>query len=174
MGWRGVLRSLHALPKKERLAYGKYLTLEKRLPQLNTLPIDERAALEVAVYENRLALLRSVHEECSPAIDWKAVRKSRAPAQPRLEHRREALARHAFQSYKPSLLEKLRGQSQAKVLALAEATRQAKEADVAEFREASERYRKEYAEWEETRVLADKMLAGDTDAYEKVVQEATP
>jgi hypothetical protein len=174
MGWRGVLRSLQAEPRKEGAAHRKQRELERQSQQLTAMAAQERAAHEVAAYETHLELLLSIHKECGPAIDWNTVHKARPPLKPVLEHRRAALARLAFQTYKPSLLAKWLRRAQPKVYELAQAARQAQEADLQAFRDASERYRQDYPEWEAAQALAGKVLAGDADGYARAIREAAP
>src|SRR5262245_3280532 len=69
MGGRGVLRSLQALPKRERPAYRHYVELEKKLQPVDGIAAHERAALFADISETRLELARSIHQECGPAID---------------------------------------------------------------------------------------------------------
>ena len=104
MGWRGTLRSMQAAVRAaERDARRRQRELERRQKELEKMQELERARYEVAVYENYIDVLLSVHKDCGQTWDWKAMRDVKPPVQPLRSRTHESAARADLESYKPGV-----------------------------------------------------------------------
>lgn len=69
MGLKGTVRSIGAAVRAaERDAKRRQRELEKRQIQYGKMQEFEQAAYEVALYENHIEVIQSLHKECSPPI----------------------------------------------------------------------------------------------------------
>jgi hypothetical protein len=175
MGWRGTIRAVGAAQRRiEREAVRRQRELERSHRNHQKLLEREQAAYEVDVYNNRLDLLRSIHKECSPELDWRAVRDAPRPAEPVRTRTREAAAQRAMDGYAPSLLDRLFGRAEKKRADLGQAVSDARRLDDADFQGAIIRHRQASADWEESRALAARVLAGDPHAQLEAIEGLAP
>ena len=80
MGWQGTIRSLQAAARRaEREERREQRELERRIREHSRMRALEQAEYEVAVYENSIKLLDSIHKDCSPQVDWQSVSESPEP-----------------------------------------------------------------------------------------------
>src|SRR5204863_1215223 len=77
-------------------------------------------------------------------------------------------------AYNPGFLEKLFGKAKKRAAAFEVELRMAKDRDEQEFQTAWTQYQRDYAEREDERKLAAAVLAGDHDAYARVLRELSP
>src|SRR5690242_15813161 len=127
MGWRGILRDLQAASRRtERAAYRRRRALERQQQQYDRMQEVERAGHVVELYENLVELLISVHKECGTEWDWNAIRSTPPPAVPSRTDDHERGARLALARYRPSILDRLFGRTEAKLASLEEAVEQAR------------------------------------------------
>jgi hypothetical protein len=116
------------------------------------------AALAVEEFESTLAVLSTVHRECSGRVDWKQM----LHAQPHLDRSRSTHAQAMLQAFTPTLFERIFGSVKRR-----EDLERALAAALAY--EASE-WDRICAEVEEGRQLASRVLAGDTAAYNDAIK----
>lgn len=175
MGWRGTLRGIQASERHaEREAQRRHRELQRFEKELEKLSAIEQARHEVESYENRIEILLSIHKEQAREWDWKLVEQQPPPLEPVRTGERGAAARAEAEAYKPTLLEKMFGGARKKEEALALELHQAITQDEQEFQSAWEQYQKDLIQCEEERRLATAVLAGDQEAYVKVVREFSP
>src|SRR5262245_28882945 len=106
MGWKNLLRSVQAAARQyEREARRQQRALAKTYQQQARMQEGDRAAYEVAVCENRVELLRSVHKECGAPWDWKAIHASYPPPAPVRSMAREMDARMRLGPSHPAVAE---------------------------------------------------------------------
>lgn len=173
MGWKGTLRSLAAASRQaERDARRRQRQLERQRTQLEKTQELERAAHEVQTYENYVALLLSVHKECSDICDWEAIGCSEPPDKPTRSPRHEESAQAELNKFKPGLFDKMLSRTESKREELASAVEDAKQADELEYHEALQRYNQEHAEWEMACELASGIVAGSAQACLDAIKQA--
>lgn len=85
----------HQFAKAPRADRARRQALDAQAKDLPAMDASQRARWEVDSFENRLALLTSLHKECSPAWDWPAVLASPPPSDPGERQRWEWLQRLA-------------------------------------------------------------------------------
>lgn len=175
MGWRGALRAIGAHQRRmERDSVRRQRELERAHRAYAKMLERERAAYEVDVYTNQIDVLRSIHKECGPELDWTVVRDTPAPAEPARGRTREIAAKQALDGYMPGLFDRLFGRTESKRAALASAVSEACRADDAEYRKALVTYNRAVVDWEESRALALRILAGDPQAHLDAIEELAP
>src|SRR3954471_20477363 len=64
----------------------------------------QNAAAEAEEYTNYIAMLTSVHADCSEPWNWQAIAMSRPPGEPIRHNAAETAARAALQAHSPNLL----------------------------------------------------------------------
>jgi hypothetical protein len=119
MGWRGILRDLQAASRRaEREANRRRRELEKQQQQRERMQEFERVRYEVALYENLMQLIVSVHKECRSQWNWRAIQSAQPPAVPIRGRVREREAEIALDSYTPSIWDRLFGRTEGKMAQL--------------------------------------------------------
>jgi hypothetical protein len=175
MGWKGALRSIEAAGRRaERDARRRHNELLREQKQRQKMLELERAAFEVELYENHIDLLRSIHKECGPVWDWRALMSSTCPEPPARTHKRERIAEAALQGFEPNFWDKLLRRVDSKRTALSLAVQQAEIADANEYLEAVTNFQAKLAEWQEKREIAERVLAGDVQAYREIIEAIGP
>lgn len=102
MGWTGTLRTIQAAQQRaEREERRRLRELQKQTEHQEKLNELEQARLEVETYENRLALLLSIHKEEVQAWHWETIRDTPPPTPPNRVSARENAARRHLESLGP-------------------------------------------------------------------------
>jgi hypothetical protein len=175
MGWRGAIRSIEAAARRaERDARRQHNALVRQQKQYHKMLLREQAALEAQLYENRVELLTSMHKECGPVWDWKGIKESPAPAPPIQKHDREKNAQSTLDSFRPTFWDKIFRKVESKRKAFNDAIEDARATDGKEYLESVGRYQQEFEDWKEKRDIAERVLAGDLNAYKEVFEEIAP
>lgn len=175
MGWKGTIRSINAAQRKyEREAQRQKRELEKQQQQLDKMQELERAAYEVQVYENYIDLLLSVHKECSDLWDWGTIHSSEPPIKQAKSHNNEKLAQTKLDKFKPGFFDKMLKRVESKRDKFTRNVEEAKQADDDEYRESMQAHKQEYADWDATRELSDRILLGNTKAYLDAIKQTDP
>jgi hypothetical protein len=175
MGWRGALRSIEAAGRSaERNARRRHNELARQQKNLNKMLELQRASFEVELYNNHIELLKSIHKECGPFWDWRAIKATEPPVKPTRSQRYEREAQLALQNFTPSFFDKLLRRVESKRSSLANAITEAEERDKREHLSALELYQSQHSDWEDSRSLAERVLSGDKAAYGEVIKEIGP
>jgi len=117
------------------------------------------ARLEVEAFDNKLAVLLSVHKQASEPIDWKHFAFALPPHAPAFS------SRNHHRAFLSSALVDREALNQEQVL------QQAWSADEAAFYEAVAKFERDYAEWARLKALAGRILTGDISAFGEAVTE---
>jgi hypothetical protein len=128
--------------------------------------IDEmkRNSLAMEEYNNLLEVIKSVHKECDDYVDWAHINSLKAPYNPPEAGPNKAEALREYESFTPSLLEKIvKSMGEKRRKRLEDAVSQAETKDV-----------EEYEQWKNLNILSTKILQGDLDAYFQVIEEMNP
>lgn len=175
MGWRGTLRTIHAASRRaERGARRRQAELARLQKDAHRQAEAEFAAYQVAVFENRVALLKSFHQECGPTYDWQRMRAIPPPVAPTRQNPREQYATQALYSFRPSFFDNLLGKTEKKRTQLLQAIESAKADDERDFQIDQRKYEAARKEWEQLTELAGAVVSGDAEAYIDVVEDAAP
>lgn len=129
---------------------------------------------EARQFENYLALLTTVHIDCGPARDWKAIAMTAPPSEPVWveSESREAIARGALASYRPGFFEKLFGANIRIRAELEAAVHAARAADQDERGRALAAYRAVFEAWSTRTRLAQGVLGFDLNACHTALEQA--
>lgn len=137
--------------------------IERLRREQQKLTALEQARLEVEAYENRLAVLLSVHKEQGEAWDWYKIAATLPPPPPRRENNRVFEERRgAIDPNRPAEAD------------LAVLLEKARNDDEASYSRASAEYADSLAEWGRMNALALKVIAGDSQTYLDVIREFSP
>jgi hypothetical protein len=166
--WPGSNRS------SERGARAEQRRLEAQAREIARAEERQRAAFEVACFENRLALLTSLHKESWNPWDWNAVASSPAPIPPPHLRNAEHAAIHALSVWQPSLTDKILRRVEAIRQQLHAAVDHARTQDWAAYQHAVAQHRQDVARWQWFVNLARGISQGDLDAYEAALEHLAP
>ncbi len=170
-----VLRSMAAAARRaERESIRRQREYERQQKQFTKLQAIESATLEVEKFENRVALLKSMHQDCSDSWDWKKVNDSHPPIKPNKQNKYEIIANDKLNKYKPSFFDKLFKKVDKKIFGLKENINVAQEKDETIYKNEIMKYENEYSEWAEIKDLSSKILIGDISAYEEAIKQVNP
>lgn len=175
---KGVLRSAAAAQRRaERESIRRQRELERQRKAYEKMQEFERAQYEVELFNTRIEVLTSVHKDCGPVVNWEHIHRYRlAPGKPRIENfaDRENNAKLALESYQPGVKDKILRRTKSKQLELEEAVERARKKDEEEYQEAVRVYEEEYAEWEASKVIAQRIVEGDIEAYIEAIKHLNP
>ncbi len=173
MSWNGVLREVARANRRAQVSAAKQAgrasaqrrrQLLDQQKQYHLYAEAQRAAHEVAMFENYLELIVSLHREAWNPWDWNMVAHSTPPV---LTHDNERAAHQMLSAYQPSLTERMLGNDKVKLAELEAGVARGKETDMAALRTR-------HAEWEWHVRVAQGVLAGDLQAYQAVIDHLSP
>lgn len=123
----------------------------------------QQARYEVALFENQIELIKSIHKECDEIIHWHDIAVSSAPFTKGMEGPNESQAQLLLNQYKPSMFNKIFKTEEKQRNKLADQVQAARLQD-----------QEDYAEWEKINQLAKKIIVGDEDSFFVVIEEMAP
>lgn len=144
-------------------AYQHHQQLAQKQRNVATMNAYEQAAFQVELYENRIHMLKSIHEECDDLVDWDDVRKTPPPFQLGNKGPKELAAEKALYEYKPNFLQKWFKRDEKKRAQL-----------TAELEKGKKEDQEDFQEWSRMVQTAKKITEGDPDAYLQVIEEMAP
>ena len=175
MTLNSVLRSMAASARRaERESIRRQRENSLQMKQYAKQQEVEFAALEVEQFENRVALLKTMHQDCSIPWDWKRVNDSPPPEEPNKLDKYERIAVNNLNNYEPSFLDKLFRKIDKKISAFNEQITVSKNKDEVEYKNNLAKYEVDHKEWNEIRNLSAKILAGDITAYKEATEQVNP
>jgi hypothetical protein len=175
MTLNSALRSMAAAARRaERESIRRQREYARQMKQFAKQQEIECATLEVEEYENRVTLLKSMHQDCSDTWNWKKVNDSPAPEKPTKQNKYERIAVENLNKYEPSIFDKLFRKVDKKISAFKEQITISKNKDEVEYKNNLIKYEAEYKEWTEIRGLSTKILAGDITAYKEAIEQVSP
>ena len=175
MGWKRAVRTIGAAVRAaERDARRRQRELERNQKQYQKMQELEQAAYEVDLYENHLDVICSIHKECSPRIDWKAIATTQEPPKPINQKKRETLALSAFNNFKPNLFDKIFGREEKRRKKLENNISTSAKEDEAEHLTNLSNWETAVNEQQESVALAKRLLNGDKEAKIEVIDEIEP
>ena len=135
---------------------------------------QQQAAHEVAMYENYIELLMSVHKDCGDRWDWHALATAWPPAPPGMRNTQEITARQLAAAYKPGFLDRMLGRDKQRAEALQQAIEHAKAEDLHVYSNEVRQHQHAHYLWSVQRMLAERILAQDPSAYVTALDQASP
>ena len=175
MGWKAALRSMEASARRaEREAIRHRRELERRQKEIEKMQELQRAAYEVDVFNNEIAMLKTMHQDCGEPWKWLEVKNLPFPEKPEKSNQNERTAQSNFDNYKPGFFDKLLKKTDKKIAALADKVKKAKIEDESIYQNALEEFEKEKTEWLEYNQMATGILKGDREAYIKAINTINP
>jgi hypothetical protein len=155
--------------KKEKKGLDlKLPELQRQAKEQAKLSALEQARLEEETYENKLAVLLSVHKDQGETWDWAAICAFVAPAPPQRYSYHELRAKQNVVLSTALFPHSSRPQDRdAEVI-------RARARDEQEFQDAYTRYREELREGERLAALASRILNHDVAAYAEALAELSP
>lgn len=175
MGWKGNIRTIGAIARRmERDSIRRRKELDRQQVHFSKMQALEQAAYEVDVYNNFIDQLISLHKECTESIDWTGIAKRPPPSKPTRKSTNEECARELFDSYKPSIFDKLFKRIPKRRQELEDAIDLAVKKDEDIFNAKVDDYNKAQEEYADSLELANKIITGDLSAYKDAVEELRP
>jgi hypothetical protein len=100
MGSKAAWRSINASIKRaERNSQRRRRDLQNQQKQVAKMQELQRNQYEVAVYENYIDLITSVHKESSESWDWDAILNSEPPTEPQYNDNNMIAAQAKLDAY---------------------------------------------------------------------------
>ncbi len=191
MGWKGMMRSIIAAQRRalkeserqERQRIKAELAQQREMRSAEVRRILRTDQEHADVKKSWFDTLLSLHMEASDPIDWVSIANQPRPQiseilVPDLSTEYEDAARRDLSGYQPSAMDKLLGRDKKRRAELSTAIDEARMRDKERHHYALQQkairetaYQKELNEWEQQVTFAGKVLEGDTEAWEGVVQD---
>ncbi|MBK8477272.1 MAG: hypothetical protein IPL39_13530 [Opitutaceae bacterium] len=164
MSYAAASRSYEAAVRRHARAEEKQRKELERLSKMREkLSVLEQARLEVESYENRIALLLSIHKEQGEVWDWAKVAAVLPPTPP---VRRQA---HEFAAQSALLVPNPPSREQIETLVAASRAR-----DDAAYENDLRSYRSAFEDWQKMNTLSLRVLAGDSGGYLEALRDCSP
>jgi len=175
MGWKGTVRSVQAaIRQSERDARRRQRELERQRREYEKLAALQRAQLEVEEYENYVDRLQTLHLEGVSKVEWELFLSAQEPQPPNRTDSMERAALAELESYRPSLLDKLRRREEKKRAALTEAERKAPAEDDLAYERAVREFEEQHDDWADSRQFAQRVLNLEPEALLSAIKELDP
>ncbi len=168
---KSAARSINAsLRRMERNAQRRRRELQKQQKELARMQEQQRNRYEVAVYENYIDLISSVHKECSEPWDWSAMHTGPEPTAPEYSDANERAAAAILASYRPGIMDKIFRQEKKMRRMFEKKVEAARQMD----RDLYDAAMKQYEDETYGKELAAGILAGDIQAFRSAIQWTNP
>lgn len=167
-------QSAVAEKRQERESAARHKRLLAEMREAERLDEQARARNEVALFENYLERIVSLHKECWLPWSWEQVAASPPPPPPVFQPHAEQRAAAASAAYSPSMAEKLLGQESLRRAELARAIDAGRAEDHARYQQEVEGHRQEHARWDWFNRVSAGVLSGEAAAYEAVLAYLSP
>ena len=175
MSWKGAARSFAATARRiERDQQRRSRVTTQQFKQLQRGEEFTDAAQSVALYNDYLAVIGSVHHDCSPELNWAAMHREKAPGVPTPSVEHERTAQTALDGYQPGFLDKLFKRGPKKQERLAQAIETARQRDQQVTTEQQANHIIQHADWQERQELAAQVLAKNAEVYSQVLEAFAP
>ena len=135
---------------------------------------QERAALEVKLYENRIALFQTIHRDCGPEFNRERVKSIPEPAKPARGDLHEKSAKALAVAYKHSVIGRLFRRVEQKRRKLDQRVEADRKQDDEQYARAVRAYEEEHKDWMEMRQIAGRILEGNPDACIEAITRVDP
>jgi hypothetical protein len=175
MGWKGALRSFNAATRRaQREAVRRQKEFQRQHAHDLKMQQRELDALEVQEFENYLDVLRSVHRDCGPPIDWVSFANQPEPVAPAPSCAHERQAAQQLAGYHPGFIDRLFRRVEQRTRELHAQVERGRELDRGENVRAAAAHTEALEAWRDTRELAQRILAGDREAEMAAIEQLDP
>ncbi len=179
MGWKQFLREVERSQRRsERAALQRHRQLVResvRLDKINTKLAEQKAAqAEVSEFESYLDVLVSLHKDCGENWDWQSIAAAPQPSKPSPSSSHQDQARSALEGYRPGFFDKLLKRDRKRIAEYERRIVEAEKQDSDAYEESLSAYRKDLLNWDLRRKMAAGVLKRDPEAYQRVLQMASP
>lgn len=175
MGYRSMLRSLYASARaSEREARRQQRELERQARELARQDELEQAKYEVAVYNNLIARMTTLHKDCGDVYEWSKIETARPPSKPRVVHKHERQAVTALENYKPNVFARIFGIAKSKKRKLLASIEEAKQEDGAEYARLLHEHDEDMAEYYNLVEIAKHLNNNELEYFTKTVNDFNP
>lgn len=165
MGWKGTLRTINAAANKVARE------AERQHKQDVKNQIASEAANSVSAWEKYLDDLLSVHTDLAERIDWQAMLDAPAPREPSIHPQNLIRAENELAAFRPKRFDFFRGKGAKRRKLLEDKIPAAKELDEEVRKKAAAGHAAKLVEWNNDKLLAQRLLTGESSAIEEVVAE---
>jgi hypothetical protein len=168
MTLNSAMRSMQAAGRQwDREAAAEQRRLEKQQKAAEKFEAQKRAAYEVAVFENHLEVVTTLHLDAGPVMEWNTIVSSPPPPPPPLVSQRQEAAQAALDAFQPGRWKKKKAaRTQGELEA---GVAQALIDDAAEYDASVAEHQIEVSEYAELVDIGQGILRGDLDAYQAVL-----
>lgn len=169
MRWKGAVRAIQTSIRSASREANRNQKIQAKLQSLD----DSQSAF--SAYESYIDNITSIHVHCiSDPIDWQSILNQPPPSKPIRANDLESDAQTKFETFEPSLLNKLFNNEAKKKEILREkiATAIAKDDEI--HQNNLSQYREKHALWEKRLTLAKRLLKNDYLAYIDTINEFNP
>lgn len=137
---------------------------------MNTKQLED-AVSEVAMFNQHLHLIQSVHTIPTPKVNWESMAMEPAPAMPTVSFDHKVKAMEALDDYKPNWLDMLLG-NKSKLHALTKNVERAAEQDIEDYKTEFVHWVQNYSYWAKKNQLSKGVLNNDSEAKLTALSEA--
>lgn len=152
--------------KYNSAAYAKKQQIQQQKLALQKQKEDELKcnALLVQEYENYIEVIKSVHKECEPQIDWSGIYNAAPPYEYGAKGEKQRQAEDKYNNFKLSIIDKILGNDGEK--------RKQKLYDAIAI--AQKEDEEAYQNWKSMHDFSENIIKGDLDSYFMAIDEANP
>ncbi|WP_434567639.1 hypothetical protein QFW85_26635 [Vibrio chagasii] len=137
---------------------------------MNTKQLED-AVSEVAMFNQHLHLIQSVHTIPTPKVNWESMAMEPAPSMPTVRFDHKVKAMEALDDYKPNWLDMLLG-NKSKLHALTKNVERAAEQDIEDYKTEFVHWVQNYSYWAKKNQLSKGVLNNDSEAKLTALSEA--
>ncbi|MFA0039706.1 hypothetical protein [Vibrio sp. 10N.261.52.A1] len=137
---------------------------------MNTKQLED-AVSEVAMFNQHLHLIQSVHTIPTPKVNWESMAMEPAPVMPTVHFDHKVKAMEALDDYKPNWLDMLLG-NKSKLHALTKNVKRAAEQDIEDYKTEFVHWVQNYSYWAKKNQLSKGVLNNDSEAKLTALSEA--
>lgn len=137
---------------------------------MNTKQLED-AVSEVAMFNQHLHLIQSVHTIPTPKVNWESMAMEPAPVMPTVRFDHKVKAMEALDDYKPNWLDMLLG-NKSKLHALTKNVERAAEQDIEDYKTEFVHWVQNYSYWAKKNQLSKGVLNNDSEAKLTALSEA--
>jgi hypothetical protein len=171
----GFIRSYGAAVRRaEREQQRESRELAKRFKEQQKTEEIQNAHQAVSDWENYVKTIQSLHKNCTEPIDWKQIKHTERPTEPKPDFKNELIAKKKLETFKPSILDKLFGSAEKKISRLKEQVEEAKAKDNKENDVKYNEYKDELKNWEELQKISEGVDKKQAESYKDALQYFDP
>lgn len=137
---------------------------------MNTKQLED-AVSEVAMFNQHLHLIQSVHTIPTPKVNWESMAMEPAPSMPTVRFDHKVKAMEALDDYKPNWLDMLLG-NKSKLHTLTKNVERAAEQDIEDYKTEFVHWVQNYSYWAKKNQLSKGVLNNDSEAKLTALSEA--